>query len=315
MTIDLNSDQEGGFDAAMKPLLQVQEFIDQGRYSEADECFEQFAEHVAQRIEEFAKDPGFQEELLLSQLETQGRWPEVKQIYQARVAQNLGGPPFPLARAYYGLAKCCALLGDLKGAADQCAAATRLAREDDFPSLLALHLHHEGQIALERSQYEHAFNCFNEALENLEDKKSHDHIRAQCLIGRAKSWLQRNNPASAEADHREAWEYLAPMSAMEGACGVQAAFAEWWEVEARLWEESEERELFQHSWETAIQHRRQAIDAYGDPTFYLLNSLARTLFNAGQATKHFGDPKQAEFLLAESQALRRQVGLPPFTAQ
>jgi tetratricopeptide (TPR) repeat protein len=314
MLTDSDSDADGSDDAAMQPLLRLQELVDQGRYSEADECFEQFAEHVGQRVEEFANDPEFQEELHLSQLEIEGQWSEVLRIHQARLAQTVGDKPSSVARAHQRLAGCYELLGALHEAATHCAAATIAARTEDWPFGLALHLNHEGQVAFEQGRHEHALNCFNEALANLEAKKSHDHLRTMFLLGRAKCLLARKDVTNAEADHRKAWECLAPMSAMEGACGIQATFAAWWELEAVIWEQREEVKLAQHGWEMAIHHRRKAMEAYGDPNPHLANQLARTLFKAAQAMQRFDEADKAADFIAESHAIRRGIRLPPFIA-
>jgi tetratricopeptide (TPR) repeat protein len=260
-------------------------------------------------------DPDFQESLLADALAQDGQWQEAQAIYERRLARVSLDDALGRSRAYKDLAAHHAILDELDLAAAYMAIAIKSLRdwktvENMAEVALKFDLRFDATIALRQKRYSAALASCHEALSYSSDDRLSDLPRALLFISRAHCWLGLHDIATAKADLAIAWELLAPQMHAESPVGTQMAFAEWWEVAAKVCEYVRDFERATYAWDQGVFYNRRAAEQWGEksPGIDLslasrLNNLARTLLRLGR--------EQAAESFAESDAIRHRYHLAP----
>jgi hypothetical protein len=188
-------------------------------------------------------------------------------------------------------------------------AATRIARMEAISSLVSLALLAEAKLYLKAKDLKIVLNVINEAFYAIEDGPLHNLERAYALVLRAEYWTKEGTLKKAEQDLSIAWKMLEPMD-MPHAAGWQTGLASYWAATARFRAELGDAKGAIEAWHEAVKRRRliSLLPQLEGP--YKHNALALVLWEQGKAM-HDTSPDSAAALIAESNSIRRSIGLTP----
>jgi hypothetical protein len=303
-------------DASFAELLEAfQEVTQAGRLGEADALAGKALDLAAQQVR---KDPSPELPLLMQaqRCEAAADWKGAEVAYREVLDRAVHtGEAASQYRALSGLACLCQLVGDDPAALEQARSATDAARRADMPVLLAVALEQQAGCALRLVLVAEARTALDEALRCLGSERWYDVQRGRCLVLRAECGLRSGDLAAAERDLEAARKHLEVPSGMEMAAGVHSAVARWWSVKARLQAEHGDPRGASQAWARAVAGRRHVAELPHVQGPYVQNALAETLWAQGRATLSAGLPEEAGGPLAESRAIREQIGLPRLAAE
>jgi tetratricopeptide (TPR) repeat protein len=291
----------------LRLLREAQKAIEEGRISEHDEIFLDFME-AAERHQRENPDPDVQLTLEADRCESEADWDGALIIYQRLLesAVESGRCQYhPLSH----LSHFHQLLQDNDKALEFARAATVAARGVEVPLALARALEVQGACALLVNLVSEAREAADAALLLLDSRKMLDLQRGRCLVLRARCRMAAGDRRAAENDLEAAWPYLEPLSGSQFAAGAHSALASWWSTKAKC-QAAHGDSIAVESWEKAIHHRRHVATMPMAIGVYAQNALAETLREYSQALLAAGRTSQADQVLAESETIREQIGLP-----
>jgi tetratricopeptide (TPR) repeat protein len=190
-------------------------------------------------------------------------------------------------------------------------AAVEISRPADIEIQRSMKLRSLAETALRFGHVSEAKAAIDEALSLLKDDKMWDAMRGQCLAVRAGCAQQAGDEGATERDLAAAWQYLEPWTRSQSAVGMFNSLANWWAVQAQLEAGRGNRDEAADAWKQSVEWRRRSNDEWDGGDVYTMNALARSLFKHSRALESAGHPYQAGEALAESRAIREQIGLPP----
>jgi tetratricopeptide (TPR) repeat protein len=201
------------------------------------------------------------------------------------------------------------LLQDDDKALEFARAATVAARSVEVPLALAMALEVQGACALLVNLVSEAIEAADAALLLLDSRKMLDLQRGRCLVLRARCRMAAGDRRAAVEDLEAARPYLEPLSGSQFAAGAHSALASWWSTKAKC-QAAHGDSLAVESWEKAIHHRRLVATKPLAIGVYAQNDLAETLREYSQALHAAGRTSKADQVLAESETIREEIGLP-----
>lgn len=306
-------------DELLEMLERYSDLMEAGLYSEADEASSELMEYVAAEAEQTLPfDRDMQEGLQAHLLAEAGEWRQAERIYKERLTRaRKEGNSIAIHSACKSLVEHHSQLGELDLAAMYMAEVIHTARQQGAmaETMLWSLLPVDANLACQQGRFESAVASLDEALSYLPEDRVADHTRASILIDRAYAKLKLRDFAGAEADHREAWERLGHFACMETAPGIQSTFAEWWFVEAALWEHERDFEQADHAWEQALAYRRRTVELWDEGSPHMLLPLAAKLFSYGQYLRRRGERRAAAECFEESDRIRTTFRLAPLSRE
>jgi tetratricopeptide (TPR) repeat protein len=292
-------------------IQKYQDALESGRVDEAEATV---AELLAQMAAASAAAPSPERKLLdeVVGLEATGDWAGAEGIYHrlaalARAENN----DLALSRAHQGLTALLAMLDRNEAALEAARAWLEVARRADISPLLFSALEAVARCNLRLGRPEEALAAVEEILGRISAEAMYDLHRGRAFTLRAECYCRAREPGRAADDLETARPFLEKIAAVACAAGAQAGLVHWWAIRAKVNEQLGDGAGAMVAWEEAVALCRRVHEMPHVSSPYTQNALARYLNDFGQTLHALGQRERAEEMLAESRALRQELGLPP----
>jgi tetratricopeptide (TPR) repeat protein len=292
----------------------VQRFKDSLESGRVDETQATVAELLARMATYNASAPSPEQKLLdeVVGLEATGDWAGAEAIYH-RLAElaRTDNNDLALSRAYQGLAGLLALLDRQDAALEAVRSWLEAARRADIAPLLYSALEAVARCNLRLGRLGEALAAVEEILGRISNEAMYDLQRGRAFTLRAECYCRAREPGRAADDLETARPFLERFAAMACAAGAQASVVHWWAIRAKVNEQRGDGAGAMAAWEEAVALCRRVHEMPHVSSPYTQNALARYLDDFGRTLGALGQRERAEEMLAESRALRQELGLAP----
>lgn len=236
-------------------------------------------------------------------------WAGTEAAYE-RALKAAGDNAGLLSKTYDDLRAWHSLMGERPQALAAARSATEAARRLGISSMLSLRLQAEARLAIEAVDLPPALASLTEAFAAIGAGGRPDLPRANALILQADYFIVAGELEKAETDLTSAWEILRPHVEAQFAGGWQSSLASWWSATARWRTLQGDSAGAVSAWREAVARSRIVANVPQMEGPFKHHALAKSLRDLGCALQLVGDGA-AGYALAESDAIRQKIGLPP----
>jgi hypothetical protein len=287
--------------------------VEEGDMEGADRAWDELGDYLLRKYEVEAPEIFVPSEA--ARCEAAGDWLGAEAAHREALAAALAsGSLSGQSSAYASMCAFQTLMNCGEEAVESARVAVEVSRPVDIEVQRSMKLRRFADTALLFGHVTEAKAAIGDALSLLKDDKMWDAMRGQCLAVRAGCAQQACDEIAAERDLAAAWQYLEPWTRSQSAVGMFNSLADWWAVQAQLEAGRENRDEAADAWKQSVEWRRRSNDEWDGGDVYTMNALARSLYQYSRALESAGHPYEAGEALAESRAIREQIGLPPLDA-
>jgi tetratricopeptide (TPR) repeat protein len=243
--------------------------------------------------------------------EAAGDWLGAEAAHRKALAAALASGSLPEQLSAYGNMRAFqTLMGCGEEAMELAQAAVEVSRRAELDVARSMNLRSLAHTALQFGYISEAKSAIDEAVTLLRDEKLFEGMRGRCLAVRAACAQHAGDEIAAERDLAAAWQCLEPWTRTQSAVGMFVSLGDWWAVQAQLEAGRENRDEAADAWKQSVEWRRRANDEWDGGDVYTMIALARSLYQYSRALESASRPYEAGETLAESRAIREQIGLP-----
>ena len=243
--------------------------------------------------------------------EARGDWIGAEAAYRKRQALQEATVNFGLIwKAHRDLSQLFLLIGDLDQADQVGKMATEAARRTDLFPLKVMALEDHARHALRRGDHAGALKAASEAVDHVEAGSVYDQMRAGALALRARCRIAAGDVEGAEQDLAASKPILLDRETSPIFAGAHGKASVWWEAAAAICTQRGDRAGAAEAWANAVDRRRHISSLQQVAGPYTLAALSRALRHWSEALTAAGQLAEARKVLAESQNLWGELGLP-----
>lgn len=289
-------------------LEQVTQATEEGRSEDALGLMGAIMEMMAERDENEVPSLHIAIRCEAEEREAEADWAGAEAAYR-RAVEIAGDNPHWAFKSHDELRSLYMFLGRPREALEEARAAVEAGREA-IGILHARALLSQALVHLNLGQATKALDLVTQSLSIHDSDRLPGWMRGRALAIRARCSVELEDEAAARSDLNASWVLLASESAMASLPGVQGAFGSWWRTEAALRCRTGDAIGWVKAWREVVLSRRwnAAQPQIAGP--YVHAGLADALEQLARAQEAAGDSVSAVENMAESRAIRKEIGQP-----